>query len=267
MGLAASPAQRAKACRRCGVEFVPRHGAHRYCSRRCSLEITRACVVCKKGFVARKDQSTRYCSFACRETDRHGVKRQIRCVECGTVFQDRRRSRRKFCSHACATKHRWNKPNYELGWRLKVKGETTCRNCGQEARHLHHIVPKSKSALGKTDVLRNGLPLCADCHRGWHHHTTTIYMTALREEELINAINLAGLLWVEEHYPYPPDMRLRAMYALKVGDHFENQLKYGRCDEHPDTALADCPCLTADKTRRQHIGIVSAYRRITGERL
>ena len=36
-----------------------------------------------------------------------------------------------------------------------------CVNCGQEAYHIHHIIPKS---LGGTDRNTNKVPLCDKCH-------------------------------------------------------------------------------------------------------
>jgi hypothetical protein len=91
-----------------------------------------------------------------------------------------------------------------MEWGLRAKGESVCRCCGAPAVHLHHIVPRSKTALGRRDWKRNGLPLCFDCHRGWHDRIVAIPHRVLTDEEFEFAIAIAGGLWVERNYADEP---------------------------------------------------------------
>lgn len=62
------------------------------------------------------------------------------------------------------------------------------------------------------------MPLCFDCHRGWHDGRLLIFRDRLKPEELEWAIEHAGPLWVEMKYPYRPDHALRRLRALKRGE-------------------------------------------------
>ena len=93
------------------------------------------------------------------------------------------------------------------GWHLSRKGELPiCRNCGSNDRvELHHAIPRSKCRASRSD-LRNGIPLCFRCHRGWHNGTVTIYRDVFRPDEwvYISTIELTGEsigAWLDNKYP------------------------------------------------------------------
>lgn len=88
-------------------------------------------------------------------------------------------------------------------WGLDSKGETECRNCGEGAEHLHHIIPRNllPSHTEINDPLLNGLPLCGKCHRGWHNRATLISTDIFRIEEIAFALGAVGPAWLEANYP------------------------------------------------------------------
>lgn len=199
-----------KPCAVCGEEFTGSNNFQKYCSPACANEgslTVRTCETCGSEFKRRSDQATRFCSFRCREEKQHGTPMRT-CANCKGEFQ-KRKAMQKYCSPSCAAQHRWKKPSKApRSWRLKSKGEDECRNCLRPASHLHHIVPRSKSRYGREDVAGNGLPLCADCHRGWHDRKVMLYRGVLKPHELERAVELAGQWWVDKHYPLPPDVEL-----------------------------------------------------------
>lgn len=95
------------------------------------------------------------------------------------------------------------------GWRKQAKGEYACRNCGsREWVQLHHAIPRSKWKAGEAD-LRNALPLCHDCHMGWHHRKMVIYRDIFKEEEwkfLCSATPTGENIgpWLDARYPARP---------------------------------------------------------------
>lgn len=206
-----------KNCRVCGEEFQPRNGMQAYCSPVCVREsetFRGECEWCGRAFETRKQaKPTRFCGVKCSSqatakqrasTLRH--ERQLAmCEQCGEPITSKRA--RRFCSRVCSGKaaRKGRKQVWTPGhWGLLKKGEASCRNCGVRASHLHHIVPRSVSRQGREDLERNGLPLCFDCHRGWHDRRVTIYRERLRPEEVANAERIAGPVWVENNYPYEP---------------------------------------------------------------
>jgi hypothetical protein len=95
------------------------------------------------------------------------------------------------------------------GCTLQAKGETRCRNCGDERwLQLHHAIPRS---LWRDGVLQplNCIPLCVTCHMGWHHRWVTIHRDVFTAEEwgcLLSA-NLMGMVveaWLDDRYPPRP---------------------------------------------------------------
>ena len=52
-----------------------------------------------------------------------------------------------------------------------------CANCGEQAAHKHHVVPKS---LGGTDQLSNLVDLCESCHGKVHSRNFTNHMALQR---------------------------------------------------------------------------------------
>jgi hypothetical protein len=163
-------------------------------------------------------------------------KGEWRICPCGTSFYAPRRSTGKlaqFCTIGCRVTYGGYKemgrklslerggdgnPAYKHGrrvdiqipgWRLSRKGETNCRNCGKpksrQPLQLHHAVPRSKARHVKAD-LRNGIPLCLDCHSGWHRKTVVIYRDVFTADEwgFISSVQLTGELigpWLDRHYP------------------------------------------------------------------
>jgi hypothetical protein len=89
---------------------------------------------------------------------------------------------------------------------LAVKGEDRCRNCGSRDRlNLHHVFPRSFHKAAREEI-RNGLPLCHHCHRGWHERTVTICRDVFTEEEwaYLRRVRLTGqktMPWLDERYP------------------------------------------------------------------
>lgn len=88
-------------------------------------------------------------------------------------------------------------------WGLASKGEDECRNCGQPAEHLHHIVPRKllPTHVPVDDPLLNGLPLCTPCHIGWHHRSVLLASDLLKIEEMAFALGAVGHAWVSANYP------------------------------------------------------------------
>lgn len=62
------------------------------------------------------------------------------------------------------------------------------------------------------------MPLCFDCHRGWHDGRLVIFRDRLQPQELEFALAHAGPVWVEARYPYRPDVALRRMAAVARGE-------------------------------------------------
>lgn len=179
-----------RTCKGCGAEFQPTGPAHRYCAPSCYYQppviaVPKLCRECRVSFIAsRRDQ--------------------------------------KFCSGRCAGRNKARRPKNIAsriggGWGLAAKGEEGCRNCGRFAEHLHHIVPRGKTTKGKYDIERNGMPLCFDCHRGWHDRRVTITADRLTDSELAFAEEHAGVLWIERNYPDPPHVALLVAYEASRG--------------------------------------------------
>ena len=197
-------------CKACAQEYVVQHPFQKYCSVACgktvwsSMEYT--CQSCGETVQRHRAATERpkYCSYRCRERARHGELLEPRvCAakDCDEEFTPPHRDQR-YCSHPCATRSRWGKnSNAPKRWRLKAKGEEACRNCGSLAGHLHHIVPRSKSRAGREDVLLNGLPLCAPCHRGWHSGTVRVTRDKLTALETQVALERTNATWLDRNYP------------------------------------------------------------------
>lgn len=165
----------------------------------------------------------------CRKCyDARGSRRLKKCAYCKTEFVAKL-STIKFCSIACRKAGGGYKelgrklslerggdgnPSYQHGrrvgviipgWKLSRKGEYACRNCGKKAVELHHAIPRSKCRSIKAD-LRNGIPLCMECHRGWHGKKVVITRSVFTEEEweFLTSVVLTGestSAWLDRHYP------------------------------------------------------------------
>lgn len=88
-----------------------------------------------------------------------------------------------------------------LSWSLRSKGESQCRNCGGSAQHLHHVVPAASLDGFLFCPLEAGIPLCWQCHSGWHHRARIIYQDVLYPEERAFATATAGRAWLDANYP------------------------------------------------------------------
>lgn len=228
---------KSKRCVTCGAEFKPTIGFQKYCGPDCRHEAEKIDRVCKHcGEVFRRPRASRaaYCSHACSNKAAAakrkggqgrfgmGIKtgafpRPRNCHQCGREYAQKKGDQ-KFCSRHCmmAFRHAAYRKENPV-WSLRTKGEELCRNCGDRAVNLHHIVPRSKSKAASRDVARNGLPLCFSCHRGWHDRKVEIYRGCLRPEEIAYAIEIAGEWWLDKNYPVPPDVELVALYAAAGG--------------------------------------------------
>ena len=96
---------------------------------------------------------------------------------------------------------------------VTAKGEDRCRACGKQptggglfgSLHLHHVIPKSMCRATRWE-LRNGIPLCYECHGGWHDRRVVLYRDVFTEEEwsFLVTVDLLGQnveAWLEDHYP------------------------------------------------------------------
>lgn len=219
---------RPKSCALCGETFQPTTNTQKYCGSDCRMEgekVDRICERCEKPFRVPRSSWIRFCSSTCsnRATaeKRKGQKgrfgwgvsqakppRKVICPVCRQTFSTSQRTQ-KYCSTSCRSHGTKDARRKTLGtlpaWSIITKGEKDCRNCGRPAVHLHHVVPRSKSKAGQRD-LRNGIPLCFDCHRGWHDRRVIIPVTCLRVPELLLAVELTGPVWVERNYPIPTNL-------------------------------------------------------------
>jgi hypothetical protein len=170
---------------------------------------------------------------------------------CGTVFVPtgpQKLSRQPHCSPECRRQYGgyeemgrkqavartgWGNPAYRHGkrtgvhipgWSRDAKGEHSCRNCGSTDRvELHHAIPRGKCKAIAAD-LRNGLPLCMACHRGWHAYKVVIYRDVFTKDEwdFLCSVRLTGErveAWLDGHYPErPADVLSRDFRLLMASD-------------------------------------------------
>jgi HNH endonuclease len=100
------------------------------------------------------------------------------------------------------------------GWSLAAKPERKCRVCPRRATDLHHAIPRSVGPPETKLDFRNGLPLCQECHTGWHRRTLVIFRHVFTPDEwaYLTAVKLTGRetdAWLDDHYPdryaqFPP---------------------------------------------------------------
>jgi hypothetical protein len=95
-------------------------------------------------------------------------------------------------------------------WSLNEKGETACRVCDGEAKHLHHTIPRASLGDRKECPFRGGIPLCVPCHIGWHHNAVTIFRDHLHPEEIAYIVEVMGGAWLDLRYP------ARELYAQDI---------------------------------------------------
>jgi hypothetical protein len=107
-----------------------------------------------------------------------------------------------------------HRKNDRSRWGIHLKPEPCCRACGKPAEetgkglNLHHALPRSLAPAIKYD-LRNGIPLCAGCHLGWHRNEVTIYQDVFTREEweFLSNLKFTGFMvrpWLDRRYPVRP---------------------------------------------------------------
>lgn len=109
----------------------------------------------------------------------------------------------------------------------KAKREGRCRNCGKVptgvgplgAIHAHHAIPRSTWKAGKADP-RNCIPLCFDCHQGWHDHRVRVWRHAFTPDEwaFLRTAEIGQNIdyWLDINYPYEDA-------PLPLGDGYDEQ--------------------------------------------
>lgn len=104
------------------------------------------------------------------------------------------------------------KPRKRVRWRSQKDWEwvreqklTRCRACGTRRNlHLHHLIPKGSVHRGD-DNPDNLVPLCADCHTGWHgsrrREIGALVRPTLDEQEYAYLVTRANRGWADRYYP------------------------------------------------------------------
>lgn len=75
-----------------------------------------------------------------------------------------------------------------------------CRNCPAKAEVAHHVLPRSMCGEGITEPL-NQIPLCDDCHRGWHDRFVILYRSILTAVEWAWVSAHGDPVWLDHWYP------------------------------------------------------------------
>lgn len=133
-------------CRRCGLPFVTKDVARKYCSQRCNAADTR------RGAQPSCDAEQRACQ------------------RCGVLFAARHTSMARYCSDTCRSSLRWARRREPRGHEIPValrravyvRDARTCALCrkpldfGKKAPHpmspsIDHIIPRSRG--GTDDIL------------------------------------------------------------------------------------------------------------------
>lgn len=145
--------------------------------------MNRTCKTCSAPFKAIANQQ--YCGNPCLSPTTKLLSRKppppVRpCERCGKHFQPTT-PLGKFCSRECR-EARDQPPKWKLNPDFEYKDSTwrkyvlefcgnVCADCGHAGPelHAHHIIPRSR---GGKNVIRNGMALCADCHRLRHDPLT-----------------------------------------------------------------------------------------------
>lgn len=239
---------REKRCARCQASFIANRssrGWQKYCSPGCMSAALREKAIA--AYPPREDLERLYLEEGLSDRE---IAKRYPGRSYAWVFNARRHygiRGRTAQENADRVKKPGSRPTRSK-WGIRAKGELACRNCGQPAHHLHHIVPRSRSRAGRDDMERNGMALCFACHRGFHDRRITIWRKRLKPEELEFALAEAGPLWVENNYPRTPDEVLRRTYCLAKGRDPEDAWTvgaeytiYGRSREEieSDTSVAD----------------------------
>lgn len=202
---------RKRPCARCGVMFVGQSEHKNYAQRFCSG----TCAKAAQSERLRQDWPT------LEEMRRLVYVEKLSDSKIGAIYghsyEWARRVRNVYGFKALPKPpHREVKHGRYIGadkWGVTQKGEDRCRACGARGGgdtlfgrlHLHHAIPRSMCRATKTD-LRNGIPLCSACHRGWHDRRVTIFrdVFTVAEWEFLSSVQLTGQLvgpWLDANYP------------------------------------------------------------------
>lgn len=142
------------------------------------------CAFCDKEVITRLDQPKKFCSKQCTYESR---KNRILCIcaQCNKSFEragsriEKAKHRYFFCSRDCKDKaqrldgireiHPAHYGNGRHSYRNKFnKEQLVCSRCGYKefpvSVEIHHL-DKDRA----NNIKSNLLPLCANCHRAWHH--------------------------------------------------------------------------------------------------
>lgn len=179
-------------CKHCGKErnisdFRQKYN-HDYCSQSCRAlalgeSVIKKCKVCGNDFLAKKSNILRgksnYCSRPCFDIGRTKEKKVFVCEICGVEFlPNQYEKNRKFCSRGCYGKSGVGTEIQKIRgsgiykeWRELVfkKDNYICQKCGSlEKIRPHHIESFSSNPELRTET-SNGITLCNDCHKNFHH--------------------------------------------------------------------------------------------------
>lgn len=201
-GRAAAHVARVKTCERCGDEFYDRQAGRkqRYCSMDCAAE--GASEKARRRYPPREEIERLYVEegFTDRQLAAHYGHSYTWSLNVRKHYGIPAREKGSWRRKPLAQKSDRNR------WAISMKREPTCRNCGEVGLlSLHHAVPRSLCRAGKYD-LRNGVPLCARCHLGWHNRLVTLYRDIFTAEEweFISSLRLSGQrieAWLDDRYP------------------------------------------------------------------
>ncbi len=125
---AANKTYGARACQRCGAEFVAREAKQKWCSAHCKAlarqsainpnhlpreerHVINTCKTCGKQWESTKARARDYCSRECgfQSPNRPAVKTYT-CMGCGKEFKPRMNAYNKYCSRDCALRNRGQSP-------------------------------------------------------------------------------------------------------------------------------------------------------------
>lgn len=220
--MATRVASREKRCAQCHNVFVVWAGAQglasKFCSRRCTGEAARERA--RKSRPSEEETRAAYYTELLSDAEfgrRYGHSYQWalgvrRHYGITAVPTEERRTRKREAMRASPqaqarerlVRSAWNMAEKSLS---EGREELACRNCGRTdlRLHLHHAVPRSMCKAARLD-LRNGVPLCTNCHLGWHHRRVTIPRSIFTPIEwaFISSLDLTGqniTAWLDERYP------------------------------------------------------------------
>lgn len=176
-----------RACKECGVDFMPKSITHTYCSEKCrnkqstrligSFEVIRECEVCGNKFSASSKSKKKFCSKSCRIRALHPpVSKE--CEECGQIFISTSTSTKEFCSSNCRREYRLA----ELGILYKLPKTSTDGSLGK--------------ALATADLLRRGYHVFENVS-----HFGPCDLVAIKEAKVVR-VEVKSSSVIEDLYSY-----------------------------------------------------------------